>query len=137
MSLSALLAVFADLYTPFLAAFYLKRLYQSPSSLRASLICLLLANLGIAWGLMFIDQAWTIWPAWKLDYSTHTAVAVAFIVGLCVSAPRQSPYWGTSLVFYAALMMALDYHSLADVISTAVVAGAPMLALGLWRCRTT
>lgn len=132
MSFSAWLAFAADLYIPLLAVFYLKRLLCTARISRAALICLLLVNLVIAWGLMLADLAFTIWPAWELDYSTHTAVSLAFLVGLCCSAPRQTLLWILSLVLYAALMRALDYHSLADIMSTVAVTGTLMGSVGIW-----
>lgn len=135
MSSSAFPIFLADIYIPFLAVLYLRRLHRCAPALRTSLLCLLLANLAIAWGMMFADQLWAIWPAWGLDYSTHTAIALAFVIGFCVTGSHQSPCWVTSLVLYATLMMALDYHSLADIVSTAAAVGTPMLALGHWRCR--
>lgn len=132
MSLSLFLAILADLYTPVLGTLYLRRLLQANGTVRRALLCTLLFNLAAAWGLMFADHTWDIWPHWSLDYSTHTAVGLAFIVCLFFSAPRQGWYLAASLVGYAALMVMLGYHSAADITSTTLVAGALMLPQGVW-----
>jgi hypothetical protein len=137
MSLSSFLAIIADIYTPLLGAVYLHRLLQADDTLRRVLLFALLLNLAIAWGWMLTDDILNVWPSWSLDYSTHTAVALAFIVCLIFSAPRQGWYWAASLVGYSALMVMLGYHSVADITSTALVAGAFMLPQGIWCYRAS
>lgn len=132
MSSPYLLAIAADIYTPLLGALYLRSLLQAEGTARIALRGALLLNLAVAWGWMFADYIWSIWPGWSLDYSTHTAVALAFIVCLCFSMPKQSAIWIASLVGYAALLVALDYHSAADIVATAFVAGTCMLPAGIW-----
>lgn len=131
MAPSFLLAIVADLYTPLLGVFYLLRLRQAGRAIRRPLLCVLLLNLVIAWGLMFAEHYWHMWRAWSLDYSTHTAVALAFIVCLCFSSPHQTAYWAASLAAYAGIMIVLGYHSVHDIASTALVTGALMLPPGL------
>jgi hypothetical protein len=132
MPAASLLAIIADIYIPLLGVLYLHRLLQADGIMRRALLCTLLFNLAVAWGGMFADHTWAIWPTWSLDYSTHTAVALAFIVCLCFSMPKQSVIWIASLAGYAALMVALEYHSVADIVVTALVAGVLMLPAGIW-----
>jgi hypothetical protein len=137
MSLSPFLAIVADVYTPLLGVLYLLRLMRANRTMRRTLFIVLLLNLAIAWGLMLADRVWGAWSAWSLDYSTHTAVALAFILCLTFSTPRQGWYWAASLVGYAALMVMLGYHSVADITSTTLVAGALMLPQGVWGYRVS
>lgn len=137
MSYVPWLAIAADLYIPLLAVIYAKRLPVRHRISPSALAGMLFVNLGIAWGMMVADRIWNIWPAWRLDYSTHTAVSLAFLVGLCVSAPRQTPVWAFSLAVYAVLMMGLDYHSMADIVSSAAVAAAAMGMASLSFFRST
>ncbi len=82
---------------------------------------LLLVNLIVAYGLMFIDNALGLWPALGMDYSTHTAVALSFIVALIGLAPRFQLGWVGSFVVYALLMLYQQYHTVADIVTTAMV----------------
>jgi hypothetical protein len=98
----------------------------------------ILLSLGVVYGMMFIDKQFQLWPHWELDYSTHTAFAVAVIVSLGMWHRRWFLILIPVLVIYAALMMILDYHSLADIV-TATLVIAPLTALihGLGRRKPT
>lgn len=96
---------------------------------------MLVLNLSIAWGIMAADHAGFLWARWSLDYSTHTAVALAFVICLGFRNLRHGAYWAASLAAYAGLMVMLGYHSLADIVTTAAVAGSFMLAGGAGCCR--
>ncbi len=85
---------------------------------RAILITILL---GIAYGFMFLDNAYNVWPKMSLDYSTHTAVSLALVSFLSIVSPKLLPLWITSLLLYIGLMLFQGYHSLGDIASTALV----------------
>lgn len=91
--------------------------YGSPWSLLGWTI----VGLAIVYGLQYLDNRAHLWPAVGLDYSTHTAVAVSLSTSLVVANWRWLFVLIPVLVFYAVLMMYLDYHSLTDILSTAVV----------------
>jgi hypothetical protein len=82
----------------------------------------------IAYGLMFLDLRFGLWPALGLDYSTHTAVSLGLAIFLCFHARRLRWLWLGSLLCYVALMLYQRYHTVPDIISTAVVAGVPIAA---------
>lgn len=93
-------------------------------------------SLVVVYGMMFIDNQFQLWPRLGWDYSTHTAFAVAVIVSLGMFHRRWFLILIPVLVIYAALMMILDYHSLADIVTTTLVI-APLTALiqGLGRSK--
>lgn len=53
----------------------------------------MLAGLLVAYGLMFIDNRIKIWPAFGLDYSTHTAVAMVLVAFLTINAKSLTALW--------------------------------------------
>ena len=75
----------------------------------------------IAYGLMFLDNKLQLWPALGLDYSTHTAVALVLVVYLLANSPKAPWFWLTSLVGYVLLMLYQRYHTVADIMTTAIV----------------
>lgn len=131
MPSSPLLAVVADLYTPLLGLYYLHSASRAEQGSKRILIYLLVFNLAIAWGGMLADRAGHIWPSWSLDYSTHTAVALALVISLSLSRPAQSVYWVASMLAYAGLMIMLGYHSAADIMTTALATGVLMFAASM------
>ncbi|SMY33993.1 hypothetical protein [Photobacterium andalusiense] len=72
------------------------------------------------YAIMFLDNAIGIWPAFDLDYSTHTAIALVFIGYFIVYTPKLSVLMILSMVGYAALMMHQKYHTLADIMTTTI-----------------
>ena len=75
--------------------------------------------LGTAYGLMFLDNLFHLWPSVGLDYSTHTAVALVLIIYLILLKPEFKFLWGLSLIAYCGLMYYQRYHIVADMVSTA------------------
>jgi hypothetical protein len=74
----------------------------------------------VSYGIMFLDNAIHIWPAFDLDYSTHTAVSLTLVLSICVLA-RQ--FWKVavgSFVVYVLLMLYQEYHTFPDIASTMV-----------------
>jgi len=117
----------ADSYIPVLAiiAFFASLLVSCAAQSRFKiviwrLICLSLL-LGIAYGLMFIDNAYAIWPYLGLDHSTHTAVSLVLVLFLVLLIPTWSLLWSCSFVVYCALMLYQQYHSISDILTTALV----------------
>ena len=117
----------ADAYIPLLAiiAFLASALVFSGSQNRIKIaltrLTYLSILLGIAYGFMFLDNAYSLWPSLGLDYSTHTAVSLALVLFLVLLIPKLFLLWSTSLVAYCSLMLYQQYHSAADIISTAFV----------------
>lgn len=117
----------ADAYTPLLLIVFLIgigiRLNQSwPNYLRAArYIFRFLLLIAFSYGLMFVDNSVGIWPAIGLDYSTHTAVALALVICLVEIFPRFRWLSIGSLLLYIGLMLYQQYHSLLDIVSTGVI----------------
>jgi hypothetical protein len=82
---------------------------------------ILIFGLLLAYGLMFIDARYQIWPTLGLDYSTHTAVALVMIIFLCIAVRKYALVWAGSLMCYFLLMLYQEYHSIADIITTGLV----------------
>lgn len=120
----------ADSYIPLLFVLFLAGLgrdvYLLWPNYRASLISLfyLIGLLAAAYGLMFIDNTLRLWPSFGLDFSTHTAVSLALVLGLARVFPARWTLLAVSFVGYLALMLYQQYHSLLDVLTTSVVIGA-------------
>lgn len=89
----------------------------------------LMGLLVISYGLMFLDSVIGIWPHFGLDYSTHTAVALALVFSLCTLIPGKRMWLAISFVAYALLMLYQAYHSVADIVSTVFVVGIFSLLL--------
>jgi len=83
------------------------------------------ALLGVAavYILMLTDLWLHLWDRFGLDYSTHTALAVSLSVSLVALSRRWLLFLVPLLLLYAWLMIALDYHSAADIMTTAIVVG--------------
>ncbi len=86
-----------------------------------------LAGLILAYVLMGIDNRARIWESVGLDYSTHTAVALALVIFHV-----HKRYWrsaaalaiATSLLVYFAVMVYQRYHTVMDIVTTAAIVAA-------------
>ncbi len=117
----------ADLYVPVLTVLSLNIAASAGIMRRWILLGLyaavLLLGALIAYGLMYIDISFQIWPSVGLDYSTHTAVALVLVVFLVLSLKRYWLVWLATLVCYILLMLYQGYHGVADIATTSVVVG--------------
>jgi len=118
------LDIIADTYIPALAILsivYLSRSIVSRNWAYVGLQMLFLVYaFTLAYGLMFIDNRFALWPTFGLDYSTHTAVAMVLVVFLGLRIKSAWAFCLGSLVGYALLMLYQDYHSISDIITTAL-----------------
>ena len=80
----------------------------------------------VAYGLMFLDRYLNLWPALGLDYSTHTATALGLVILLSFEARKLVPLWVGSLACYVLLMLYQRYHTVTDIMTTAIVVGIPL-----------
>lgn len=129
-----LLDSIADSYNPllFLAYIVFSVLYWRRGDRLAALRGF--AGIVVAYVFMFMDNAWQLWPSVGLDYSTHSAVALALVIFHVHKRPRNSPAaisFSVSLVLYYALEVYQEYHSVMDIVTTAAVIG-PVVALVYW-----
>lgn len=128
----------ADLYNPLLllAALILTTLScrgsQAPYTNWLKRIVLVGCGLALVYGVQYLDHRLQLWPRLGWDYSTHTAFAMAMVWPLWYyGRPPWRWVWPTSLVIYGVLMLYQRYHTLADMVSTAIVIFG--LLLGLYR----
>ena len=79
----------------------------------------------VVYALMFLDNKYLFWPSVGLDYSTHTATALAMciFIGTTVKNFFMKTVLALSLLAYCELMVVLSYHSWMDIVSTAVPVG--------------
>ncbi len=80
-----------------------------------------LLSLAVVYAIMFADERFRLWSGLGLDYSTHTAFAVVIITSMSAMNRRWLFVLVPVLVAYAALMIYLGYHSLLDILTTALV----------------
>ena len=74
-----------------------------------------------------VDFALGLWSRASLDYSTHTAFVTTLAISLWRSRPRWARALAAVLLFYSLLIFALGFHSLGDIVTSAVVAAAVTL----------
>ena len=119
----------ADSYTPLLAivslALILTPLFKTQWRLAGWRLLTVVLVLSIAYGLMFIDGLFNLWPSFGLDYSTHTAVALVLVSFLATNKPRLSTLWFGSFVAYVLLMLYQGYHTVSDIVVTGVAVIVP------------
>lgn len=117
-------AFIADLYTPMIVVMCIISmvLLGREQGLRSGLFALsgILLSTAFIYAVMFLDNSVGIWPAFNLDYSTHTAIALVFIGYFLVYSPKLRGVMVLSMVGYAALMMHQKYHTLTDIITTTI-----------------
>jgi hypothetical protein len=109
----AIIAFFASIFVP--SGFHSR---IKITIYRLGCVCTLLS---VAYGFMFLDNTYAIWPNLGLDYSTHTAVSSVLVLFLILLIPLLSVLWITSLVVYYILMIYQQYHTISDIISTDIV----------------
>ncbi len=116
----------ADSYIPLLAIFTLLSLVLVPTrtvtakSFVPVRILVLTVFLGTAYGMMFLDNALALWPMLAWDYSTHTAVSLVLVLFLVLLWPKQQGVMVLSWLAYCGLMLYQQYHTVADIVSTAL-----------------
>lgn len=115
-------AFLADCYTPVLIAislwiFYLQRAKGEPIRLDVRGLAL---SVVLVYAVRLLDAWLGIWPALNLDFSTHTAIALA----LCVHHITYRVKWIIPVVLgllaYLQLMKYMHYHSYRDMLTTSL-----------------
>ncbi|EPG0529046.1 hypothetical protein [Vibrio harveyi] len=71
--------------------------------------------------LMFVDKYFDAFAAIGLDYSTHTALALVFVVTLSFIGQKVRSITIISMVSYCLLMLYQGYHSVADILLTGLM----------------
>ncbi|HHS99970.1 MAG TPA: hypothetical protein ENK73_03850 [Thiomicrospira sp.] len=115
----------ADSYIPVLATFTLVLLLQQSKQpgTKYGLINLfhLVLSIVFIYLMMFIDQTFELWPSFGLDYSTHTALALVFVIFIGLNNVKCCIASCLSMFMYAGLMIYQEYHSVLDILTTALV----------------
>jgi len=78
-------------------------------------------SIALVYGFAQLDRQLHIWPNFGLDYSTHSAIALAAAISLAFYNRRWLVYLIPLLLFYGALMWALKFHTVADMLTTAIL----------------
>lgn len=73
-----------------------------------------------------IDNRYCPWSARLLDYSTHTAFALALVFYRLDAKPQLRDVVILSFLLYMLLVPYQQYHTLSDILSTALVLGPLM-----------
>lgn len=97
-------------------------------------VTITLLSVGFCYALSALDGKFGWWPAVGLDFSTHTALAIALTVSLSSIKPSTWMAWTAILLGYFVLMVYQRYHTWADIGTTAVII-APPLILARWLSR--
>ena len=123
----------ADAYTPALLATCLLLLLQScmqknwPHVIKQ--VSLLACGLGLTYTTMLLDHTFNIWPSLNMDYSTHSAIALALSVFLIYNLPAMTLFWLSALIAYFLLMLYQQYHSLSDIVTTCLFISTCLLPI--------
>ena len=85
-----------------------------------------LLSVAFAYAISALDARFGWWPSVGLDFSTHTAIAIALIVSVCSIKPSTWMVWTAVLLGYFVLMVYQRYHTPADIFTTAMVIAPPL-----------
>ena len=126
----------ADAYIPILAISVLLNCFMAirKKGLRSQKNTLywLASSITLVYLIMYIDQATGLWKALDSDYSTHTALALVFVLYWPIKEHRLRRFMAISLVLYLLLMWYQQYHTVFDMLSTAIVIAT--FSLLIYRC---
>ena len=119
------LGVIADTYIPIIfivSMFFLaKDVFKIGFNKKLIELSSVIVSIFTVYIIMFLDSAFKIWPIFGLDYSTHTALSLVFVVYLSSKSKTLLVLSALSFLLYALLMIYQKYHTLADIVSTSVI----------------
>lgn len=134
MSLYESLDMLADSFNPaslILVLFSLIHMAQQRNFIALRrYVLFLVVSLICVYGLMILDKKLGIWASLSMDYSTHTALAFASILFLVFYWSKLRLPLFISLGLYLALMLFQAYHSVSDIVSTALILLVLLLPAG-------
>ncbi|WP_318477519.1 hypothetical protein [Photobacterium leiognathi] len=117
-------ALIADVYTPMIAMAcfisILRVMLKGSMQQGLTRLGLVILSTIFIYTMMFIDNILHIWPAFGLDYSTHTAIALVFVAYFIVYKSRLMHLMVISMFSYALIMVHQHYHTVADILTTTV-----------------
>lgn len=132
------LDLIADAHNPLLGLLWIALVLHAGSMRRwrlaahrglRGLLCL-----AVAYGLEHVDNATGLWPRLGLDYSTHTAVAMAMLATLWATSRGAGWLALATVALYLPLMLHQGYHGPGDIASTTLAVGL-LLFPPAWRAR--
>ncbi len=132
------LAIIADLYIPLLVLitvrWFLYAFFQIPAPDRCYKkamrnVSATIMGMLVIYTFMFVDMQLNIFVTIGLDYSTHTALALVFIVTLSFVNKQVRWIAISSMILYCLLMIYQKYHSFYDIIATAILVLPPLIGL--------
>lgn len=119
-------ALVADVYTPVLVIAWLLVLIRAariPEFPARSHLLAVVVSVACVYLWMVADQWLALWPRFGLDYSTHTALGLAFVIALAGFGRALALAGVISLLLYMVLMWSLGYHTWMDMLSTVLIIG--------------
>lgn len=125
------LATLANAYNPILLLISLGLGVFLGIKYKSARVVLLVLSAVVVYSIMFLDNKFKLWGGMGLDYSTHTATSLAMciFIGTSIRNTVMNIILALTLGGYCALMVALNYHSWADILSTAAVVGVLLSVL--------
>ena len=115
----------ADSYLPLLAVVSLilmaEALWKRAWPLAVWRFAAIASGMAVAYGIMYLDHFCHIWRSMGLDFSTHTAVTLTLVIYLVATTRRFGWIWPLTWGAYVCLMLYQRYHSLSDILTTAVI----------------
>ncbi|HCK92574.1 MAG TPA: hypothetical protein DHW71_06285 [Gammaproteobacteria bacterium] len=89
-------------------------------------ICSMFAvSFGYVYGMFLLDKHVQLWASFGLDYSTHTAFAIAVSMTIC-SVKQWVEVLMILFCFYVVGMLFMDFHTVEDIVATSVVIAIPL-----------
>jgi hypothetical protein len=115
----------ADCYTPLLiiAALWsiISAMLAQGLQVNIGQVKVMLCSVILVYLLMWLDERFTLWPTFGMDYSSHTAIVTVFVSYFMLCGKLRATIALVSLLCYGALMVQLNYHSWLDILSTTIV----------------
>lgn len=138
MTTFEILDIIADSYIPVLLLISLAIVVNSFKSRGIKIgfyhLCLLTALISLVYLFQFLDRAFSLWLYFGLDYSTHTAFALAIVAFVAFTTRKNTIHVIVSFLCYLLLMLYQHYHSLADIVVT-IAAVSPFMFLSYYSTR--
>lgn len=97
-------------------------------------LCLLTILILLVYFFQFLDHTFSLWLNFGLDYSTHTAFALAIVIFVVFTTRKITIAVVASFLCYLLLMLYQQYHTLADIVVT-IAAISPFMLLSYYSTR--
>ncbi|WP_298772686.1 hypothetical protein [uncultured Shewanella sp.] len=115
----------ADTYIPLLGVYFVISVVKISRNrgwinVKQSIVGIIV-SIGFIYGLMWLDDTMNIWPRFGLDYSTHTALALVFMVYFSRQSTTKFILATSSMLLYCLLMVYQQYHSIMDILTTSIM----------------